>query len=275
MILRKIVNNFFYIVCKHLLDSKILKSLYSLCNTFILTYENYNWNLHENGEGYLIKKISKVLNNKSIIFDVGAYEGEWTKYFLNYNNNFSFHLFEINNEKNKKYKNLGGGGEDIKINNFALGNHNNNNAIYYLPINTPDTSSLIENYHIKFEKKIKFLKKKCKIMKGDNYIKLNKLKKIDFLKIDTEGYELEVLKGFEKSLIHKKIKYIQFEFVREFYLRSKSTFYEIYYFLTKKNYKIYKIYPNKFIEVKNYSIDLEFSKYGNFLATKLSNFKKI
>ena len=272
MILRKIVNNFFYIVCKYLRDSKLLKSLYSLCCTYILTYENYNWNINENGEGHLIKKISKVLKNKSIIFDVGAYEGEWTKYFLNYDNNFSFHLFEMNKEKTKKYKNLSG---DIKINNFALGNHNSNDAIYYLPINTPDTSSLIENYHIKFEKKNQFLKKKCKIMKGDNYIKLNKLKKIDFLKIDTEGYELEVLKGFVKSLIHEKIKYIQFEFVREFYLRSKSTFHEIYYFLTKKNYKIYKIYPNKFIEVKNYSIDLEFSKYGNFLATKLSNFKKI
>jgi len=33
---------------------------------------------------------------------------------------------------------------------------------------------------------------------------------IDFLKIDTEGYELDVLQGFEDSL--KNIKIIQFEY---------------------------------------------------------------
>ena len=38
------------------------------------------------------------------------------------------------------------------------------------------------------------------------------IKKIDVLKIDTEGFDLEVLKGATSMLAHKAIKFIYFEF---------------------------------------------------------------
>jgi FkbM family methyltransferase len=48
------------------------------------------------------------------------------------------------------------------------------------------------------------------IKKGEEYINENKVEKIDFLKIDTEGFELHVLKGFGDFL--RNVKYIQFEY---------------------------------------------------------------
>jgi FkbM family methyltransferase len=48
------------------------------------------------------------------------------------------------------------------------------------------------------------------IQKGYDYLIKNNIQTIDFLKIDTEGYELNVLKGFEGFL--KNIKVIQFEY---------------------------------------------------------------
>src|SRR4051812_16370756 len=42
-----------------------------------------------------------------------------------------------------------------------------------------------------------------------NYCKKNKITRIDYLKIDTEGYDFEVIKGAGKLI--NKIKYIQFE----------------------------------------------------------------
>ena len=48
------------------------------------------------------------------------------------------------------------------------------------------------------------------IQKGYDYVTEKKIKGIDFLKIDTEGYELNVLKGFEGFL--KNVKVIQFEY---------------------------------------------------------------
>lgn len=48
------------------------------------------------------------------------------------------------------------------------------------------------------------------IKMGKEYVTEHDIKEIDFLKIDTEGYELNVLKGFEDCLSHVKI--IQFEY---------------------------------------------------------------
>ena len=42
-----------------------------------------------------------------------------------------------------------------------------------------------------------------------NYLIDNKIKKIDLLKIDTEGFEFDVLSGLEEEI--KKIKFIFFE----------------------------------------------------------------
>jgi FkbM family methyltransferase len=49
-----------------------------------------------------------------------------------------------------------------------------------------------------------------KVQKAIDYINENNITQIDFLKIDTEGYELNVLKGFEDKL--SIVKVIQFEY---------------------------------------------------------------
>jgi FkbM family methyltransferase len=48
------------------------------------------------------------------------------------------------------------------------------------------------------------------IQRADKYIEQNNIQCIDFLKIDVEGFELDVLKGFENYL--NMVKYIQFEY---------------------------------------------------------------
>ena len=49
-----------------------------------------------------------------------------------------------------------------------------------------------------------------KIKKAQDYIVKHNIENIDFLKIDTEGFELSVLKGFGKYL--RRVKLIQFEY---------------------------------------------------------------
>ena len=70
-----------------------------------------------------------------------------------------------------------------------------------------------------FQKKLKILNIKeinkfykkipIKIITLDEYISKKKIRNIDILKIDTEGFELNVIKGL--TLNHKIIKFIYFE----------------------------------------------------------------
>lgn len=47
------------------------------------------------------------------------------------------------------------------------------------------------------------------IQTGKDYLEANQIQQVDFLKIDTEGYELNVLQGFDDLL--DRVKIIQFE----------------------------------------------------------------
>ena len=73
-------------------------------------------------------------------------------------------------------------------------------------------------------------------MDDEGYIKI-----IDFLKIDTEGYEYEVLKGAEEILF--KIKLILFEHHYDDMIVKNYFFSDIHDFLSKNNFK--KIYKSK------------------------------
>ena len=75
---------------------------------------------------------------------------------------------------------------------------------------------------------------KIRTLKLDQFLNRKNIK-IDLLKIDTEGHELEVLKGVEKNI--KKVKYILIEFHND-KIYEKYNPLKIHSFLLKKNFKL-------------------------------------
>ena len=61
---------------------------------------------------------------------------------------------------------------------------------------------------MKFNKTVLHNELETKIFPLSHFQEVNKIEKIDILKIDTEGYELNVLKGIDPNHF-KKIKYIR------------------------------------------------------------------
>jgi len=91
------------------------------------------------------------------------------------------------------------------------------------------------------------------------------VKFIDFLKIDVEGYELDVLKGANKMIESNKIKYIQFEFT-QLNTTTRIYFKDFWEVLSEK-YKIYRLLPNDLLEIKIYDpTSNEIFGYQNFVA---------
>ena len=175
-------------------------------------------------------KMFKFLKKKGfskfeIFFDVGAHKGETIKLFtknFKIEKIYSFEPSKTNFDYLKKNSiNLKKIKKNIQIitENFAFGDKNDDIKIKHLSESSSSTINEIDTNSKYFKKKSFLLYKNQdnEFYKVENttqkklcdYILDNKIPKIDFLKIDTEGYEIKVLLGLEKEF--KKISIIMFE----------------------------------------------------------------
>ena len=191
-----------------------------------LFYYLANYTLQHSFEKEIIKLIKK--ERKLVIFDVGCYRGIFVKTILNLigKKKHKFYLFDINKKvKNYianllKFKNL-------YYNEIALCNKNgmaNYNYNKFFESAGSSLSNIVKNdARWNFSRKLifkflfinteNFIKYKVPTITLDNFVKKNKIKSIDILKIDIEGSEYELLKGAKDALKKNKIKIILVEII--------------------------------------------------------------
>jgi len=101
----------------------------------------------------------------------------------------------------------------------------------------------------------------------DLIVELNpQVKKIEFLKIDTQGHSLEVLQGAATSLSRGLIKMIQVEVnVRGFYQKNES-FGEILCFLKERDYELYTILHGDSSQIGHFFYDFATGEIRGFDA---------
>ena len=154
-----------------------------------------NDNPETNGEKAFFMRIKDSIN---VIFDVGC---RTDTEFINFSG--EVHYFEPVSEFIETLKNIKNTNKTSYFNNFGLGKENT--QLYYYP----KYQSFYDRINScgKSDDSNKIV---LSIKRGKDYINFNDIKTVDFLKIDTEGYELNVLQGFEDSL--ENINIIQFEY---------------------------------------------------------------
>ena len=93
-------------------------------------------------------------------------------------------------------------------------------------------------------KKIIQEQQNIKVERLSDIIKSQKINNINLLKIDTEGYELNVLNGIEYE-DYKKIDFIYFEHHYDLMIKKKYKFSDINFFLNERNFLLkYKLKMN-------------------------------
>ena len=183
--------------------------------------------------------------------DVGAHHGETIKSF---NKVFKIEKiiafepsqenFKILSEKNKNIKNIEifniGLGEKKEILNFKQ--HVESQSSTLTKINYQSNYYKRKNFYLNFfnKDKIQFYDSKVKIDRLDNILNSLKIHYVDILKIDTEGYDFNVIKGLGEYI--KNVKYIYFEHHFHNMLIKNYTLSNIHNYLEKNNFKkVFKI----------------------------------
>lgn len=195
----------------------------------------------------VLKFFKKSLNNDFLnIIDIGGHKGETLEFFLdNFNVNKIF-AFEPNKKLFTKIKKKF---IDTRIHlfNFGVGLKNERKKLNLTIDSASSTINKINTNTEYFKRKKKFLvfgKKKSfflgvqdiEVVNLSEFI-LNKEKKIDILKIDTEGYEFNILQGIHQ-LDFKKIRFIYFEHHYDLMIDKKYKFEDINKLLKDNNFSL-------------------------------------
>ena len=222
------------------------------------------------------KKIIKLINSKFskpiIVFDIGAHYGETIKLFSNkmdlekiYSFEASpqnFQILKKNISKNKLDK--------VEIYNFGVGDKIGKNYINQTVESSSSTINRLNKQSKYLKKKLKILNIKnkdrfyhkipIKVLTLDSFIEQNNIQNIDLLKIDTEGYEFNVLKGFSKNI--QKVKLIYFEHHYDDMIIKDYKFSNIHRLLKDNGFVMVK--KSKMLFRKSFEYVYENQKNNNF-----------
>lgn len=211
--------------------------------------------------GYNVNKITKEIEEMSIneilttiipeepiIFDIGSNKGQSIEIYKKLFVNPKIHAFEPSLQDFQILKKKYDSDNNIFLNNFALGDKKEK-KIFNVMVKS-DTSSFLD-----LNKDSNWLKHRSKelnipsenfkknsieaqINTLDNYIKLNKINKINLVKIDTQGYEENILKGSLESIKNNIIDAILTEIMFDDVYDKHLSFINIEQHLIQNNFRM-------------------------------------
>ena len=158
------------------------------------------------------REVLKLLQkrNLDLIIDVGSNKGQFTFVSKIYFPKVTIYSFEALRSEFKKYKNLISSFKNIKAYNYALGNINKKTRMNIA--SSPDSSSLLEINDIQSQEFGTYetnLFEEIEVRRLDEWLDQIKSFNSILLKIDVQGFELEVLKGSKQVLKHINYLYIE------------------------------------------------------------------
>jgi len=238
---------------------RIAVKLRNQLNGTISSYLNDGIELPFNGEQWLIDQVAP---NARVFFDVGANTGAWSKIFLS---RMTTHgkgiLFEPSplavaclREKLQIELNT----NVVEIVQAAVCQQSGY-MDFYMEEEAGETSSLIASHSNQSASKISV----ATTMIDAEVTRLN-LEFIDFLKIDAEGYDLQVLRGADICLRDKRIGVIQFEYNAP-WAASGSTLASALCYLHGYGYDVYLL-KHDGLHYFDYHVYGEYFRYSNFVA---------
>jgi FkbM family methyltransferase len=231
---------------------------YRIARKVLHLYNNNNIEMDRNGEYWLQSVV--LSDGHKLVLDVGANKGEWIQHALQINRKLTGYALE---PAPSTFTTLVSHVhcDRLHAHQLALSDAAGTLSLWFSEAHHDMTSVVNWSEQHPDPGKVSQIRVPC--LTGDRFCEEQRIKHIDFLKIDAEGHDFAVLRGFEKKLRSNDVDWIQFEY-NEFSFRAGSSLRQIFSFLSD-DFLIGRLLPNG-IELYEYSGMLEDFHQSNFVA---------
>ena len=189
------------------LRASVRSFLVSSSYRFVDHVRGFSYEFDKNGEKEVLETISEL--QFETVFDVGANIGHWSKVALGLFPKATVYAFELSQQTfSVLHSNLRG--NRVRLYDFGLSDVEEAVKFKDYGVNSGgNTMVLRSSFHDDY---LDFGISEGRVKVGDDFFRKEGLLSIDFLKIDVEGAEHLVLKGFSSTLEQQKVRIIQFEY---------------------------------------------------------------
>lgn len=233
----------------------ISRSLRRISDGLLDALANSNSNAETNGEYALIRRLRSDLNQ---VVDVGAFIGDWSACVSATVPGAHILAVEPTTSTFSVLKRRFEAEQRVVVEHAALGA-----ASSRMALNTyeqrPSVNSLLP-----FKHAAPAAAEVVDVTNGDDLCDRLGVAHIDLLKIDVEGYELDVLQGFIHLINDHNVDVIQFEYGFA-YIEAGHSLSDCYQLLQSRGYTIGKLRPNG-VDFSPYEYAFEDYRVANYVA---------
>ncbi len=237
--------------------------LYRFCRRYVDRHlSQNNSDMRTNGEKHLLQQRMPVCHT---VFDVGANLGQWAALSLQINPLLDLHCFEASQATYQRFQQqpVAGrvthrccavGATEGVGNLYTFAEGSGMNSMYR-------RSGLEPGYHMETQR----TSESVPMISLDAYCEGQKIDRINYLKLDVEGYEMEVLRGASRLLAERRIDLIQFEY-GGCNIDAGVLLKDFLALLLPLGYQLHKIHPKRLKHHPRYDQRLENFQYQNWAA---------
>lgn len=234
--------------------------LYKIAQRYVHHYTNTSIDPEHNGEYALIDRLAPM--GFETILDVGANTGDHAALLRRRFPTAQIHMFEIDQDVFTDLAARFADDPGCHAVNVGLSDENGEREYFFNSAGNHTGTTMFYDKDVR-PNQYDPERRVARVRTGDAWCAETGITAVDFLKIDTEGADFSVMKGFEGMLARQAIRLLQFEYNFHAF-NARVFFHDIHRLLKAHGYEIGKIYP-KGVHFGPYAIDQE-GRSGIYVA---------
>ena len=238
------------------------RMLYAICRRYVNDYDGEcNCDMQSNGE---LDVMRGQLSGRAhpVAFDVGANCGDWTAAVIQANPSAEVHAFEPSAATfaTLQSRNFP---PNVVLNKIGVGVER-----CVRTFNIYGRSSAVNSLFQYDDSRTAVGREEIEILPLSQYCQQKQIESIDYLKIDVEGNEFDVLKGAADLLAEGRIRVIQFEY-GEWWIAARVLLKDVLEWVQAQHpYDISKVTPRGLQRILKYGFHLENFHGSNYVLTR-------